>query len=326
MSLGLKALLTGLLLLGICVCAMSIRQAWTASTPLASVQPAAVESPSVPDGDKSKIINSVGLSYNPALIYTYLLLLMGLCICLGIELVYVRDFLEDGDYERMNTVFKFSLQAWLCFGVAGALVVYRLWNVLKGWARRLWMALLTALVIACSVFLVPGTTARIADHQFQVTVQKPVLSPNYTPTLDGFDFVRAWYPGDAKAIAWLNAHISGSPTILEAVQPASYTWVNRVSVYTGLPDVLGWSDHVGEQRYGSQPLNREADINMIYSTQDSAIALQLLHYYHVRYVYVGGLERDTYAQNSSASLDKFAQMQGLHVVYRSDGVAIYEVE
>lgn len=324
--LGLNALLAGLLLLGISVCAMSIRRAWIETNRQPSVQLAADQNASVLECDKSKIVNLESSSYNPALIYTYLLLFMGLCICLGIELVYIRDFLDGGDSERMNTVFKFSIQAWLSFGIAGALVVHRLWNVLKGWARRLWMVLLTALVIACSVFLVPGTVARIADHQFQATVQKPVLSPNYTPTLDGFNFVLAWYPGDAKAIAWLNAHVSGSPTILEAVQPASYTWVNRVSVYTGLPDVLGWADHVGEQRYGSQPLNRATDINMIYSTLDPNLALQLLHYYHVRYVYVGGLEYATYAQQSSACLDKFARMQGLHVVYRSEGVAIYEVE
>jgi uncharacterized membrane protein len=51
--------------------------------------------------------------------FTYILLLAGLCISLGLEIVYVRDFLDGGDYERMNTVFKFSIQAWLCFAIGG---------------------------------------------------------------------------------------------------------------------------------------------------------------------------------------------------------------
>ena len=114
--------------------------------------------------------------------------------------------------------------------------------------------------------------------------------------------------------------------MLEAAAPASYQWFNRVSVYTGLPDVLGWPDHVGEQRYDFQPINRVADINTIYTTTDKAVAVELLRYYHVRYIYVGPLEQQLYGQQSSAGLKKFDSMSGstLRLVYRSDGVTIYE--
>ena len=49
--------------------------------------------------------------------------------------------------------------------------------------------------------------------------------------------------------------------------------------------------------------------------------------YHVRYIYVGELERQAYAQQSTAGLDKFDHMVGssLRIVYRSNGVTIYEV-
>ena len=115
--------------------------------------------------------------------------------------------------------------------------------------------------------------------------------------------------------------------VLEAVAPLSYAWFNRVSVYTGLPDVLGWPDHVDEQRYADQPLNRMVDIGIIYTTTDSAQALELLHYYHVRYIYVGDLEQQIYAQQSTAGLDKFDRMvdDTLSIVYRAGGVTIYEV-
>ena len=68
--------------------------------------------------------------------FTYILLLAGLCISLGLEIVYVRDFLDGGDYERMNTVFKFSMQAWLCFAIGGAFAVQHLWSILHGIVRK----------------------------------------------------------------------------------------------------------------------------------------------------------------------------------------------
>lgn len=258
---------------------------------------------------------------------TYILLLVGLCISLGLEIVYVRDFLDGGDYERMNTVFKFSLQAWLCFAIGGALAVHRLWNLLWGYVRKFWIVTFFLLVLGSSVFLAAGTASRIRDHQVWVDAQPPVQSANYMPTLDGLAFIRAWFPGDASAIAWLNASVAGSPVILEAAAPVSYQWFNRVSIYTGLPDVLGWADHVEEQRYSDQPLNRVADIGIIYTTSDTVQAIALLHYYHVRYIYVGELERQAYAQQSTAGLDKFDRMVGstLRIVYRSNGVTIYEV-
>jgi YYY domain-containing protein len=260
--------------------------------------------------------------------YITMLLLDGLCISLGLELIYVRDFLDGSAYARMNSVFKFSIQAWFCFAVGGALAAHHLWKRLRGFARRAWLVGFAALLLANSAFLPFGTLSRLADHQAWAQEQPPLESANYLPTLDGAAFMRAWYPGDAQAIAWINQNIPGSPVILEAASPyASFSWFNRVSVYTGLPDVLGWPDHVGEQRNSEQVLNRLTDIGIIYTTQNQGLALLLLHQYHVRFIYVGALERQVYTRQSTAGLDKFDAMLGtsLRVIYRSGGVTIYEV-
>jgi uncharacterized membrane protein len=75
-------------------------------------------------------------------------------------------------------------------------------------------------------------------------------------------------------------------------------------------------------------LSRMVDVGIIYSTPDPNQANQLLRYYHVRYIYVGELERKAYAAQSTTCLDKFVRMvgSGLRVVYRHDGVTIYEVQ
>ncbi|HEV2580675.1 MAG TPA: DUF2298 domain-containing protein [Ktedonobacteraceae bacterium] len=259
--------------------------------------------------------------------YIILLLLGGLCISLGLELVYVRDFLDGSVNERMNSVFKFSIQAWFCFAIGGALAAWRVWKGLGGAMRRAWLAGFALLLVANSVFLPIGTLSRLNDHQAWALDQPPPQSATYLPTLDGVAFMRAWYPGDAQAIAWINEHIAGSPVILEAASPYSFAWFNRVSVYTGLPDVLGWPDHVGEQRNSEQVLNRLVDVGIIYTTQNTTLALLLLHSYHVRYIYVGALERQIYTQQTTSGLDKFDAMVGasLRVIYRSGGVTIYEV-
>ena len=261
--------------------------------------------------------------------FLYVMLLMGLGITLGQEIVYVRDFLDGGDYFRMNTVFKFSLQAWLFFAIGGALAVQQLYKRLAGFIRLAWSVSFIVLALACSVFLFEGTIARISDHQAWVNAspQQPVQSANYIPTLDGFAFARAWYPADAKAITWLNNHVAGTPIVLEAAAPVSYQWFNRISVYTGLPDVLGWPDHVSEQRYSEQTLNRVANINIIYSTSNSSAAIELLRYYHVQYIYVGPLERQIYGQQASLGLSKFDRLVGsvVRIVYRTNDVTIYEM-
>ena len=52
---------------------------------------------------------------------------------------------------------------------------------------------------------------------------------------------------DEEAFAWLRRSVVGSPVVLEASVPP-YRWGSRVSVYTGLPTVIGWDWHQRQQR------------------------------------------------------------------------------
>jgi YYY domain-containing protein len=343
-----------------------------------------------------------GRGQRPAKQFTYLLLLSALGISILVETIYIRDFLDNSDYERMNTVFKFFEQVWVFYSLGSALAIFEMvrvfwqarvrvqeemrlglsaalagraggaawaeaqtapgpaytpdtddqdswdsWSaralrslflvrgraLFPGVARWLWSGFLVFLVLACSIFLVDGTQARIADHTVWAEVQQPVNSPNYLPTLDGMAYMYAWYPGDYEAIQWLNNTISGSPVILEQTC-GPYQWYSRVSIYTGLPTVLGWDAHESQQRYPSDVAAREPDVQTIYATTDANQALELLHKYHVRYVYLGQLERNAcvpYGQQAvplpAASINKFTTMVGtsLKVVYQNQYVTIYEV-
>ena len=97
-----------------------------------------------------------------------------------------------------------------------------------------------------------------------------------------------------------------------------------VAVYTGLPTILGWDVHEGQQRtgYPSMLQQRANDVERAYSSTNPADAMEVIRTYDVRWVVIGGLERAYYP---SAGLDKFANMPEFRLAYDHDGVQIYEV-
>jgi len=89
--------------------------------------------------------------------------------------------------------------------------------------------------------------------------------------------------------------------------------------------VIGWVGHEEQWRGGDAAARaelepRKTDVELIYSTPDPAQARELLDKYDVRYVYVGELERQNYAQESLAKFDRIGQP-----VFQMDEVTIYAI-
>ena len=100
---------------------------------------------------------------------------------------------------------------------------------------------------------------------------------------------------DYDAIKWLRTNVEGSPTILEA-QTDQYRWGSRISVYTGLPTVLGWPWHQEQQRgdYSYAVLERANDISVAFSTPNAGQKLKIIDKYAIKYIIVGQLEKILY--------------------------------
>jgi uncharacterized membrane protein len=131
---------------------------------------------------------------------------------------------------------------------------------------------------------------------------------------------------DYHAIQWMQQNIQGSPVIVEGHNP-EYRWGSRYSIYTGLPNVLGWRWHQTQQRVASS--NNEVDaradaIQQFYTTTDVEYTRQFLQTYQVSYIIVGQLE---YAYYAGEGLDKFASLDGIlwQSVYHQGDTTIYEV-
>ncbi|MBU0490686.1 MAG: hypothetical protein KKA73_07355 [Chloroflexi bacterium] len=231
--------------------------------------------------------------------FVLLLVALSFVLLLICETFYIRDVFSS----RMNTVFKFYYQAWVLLAIAAAYALYALPRRWPRWAGVTVTVVSGALVLAGLVYPLLAVPSKAGDFQRE-------------PTLDGTAWLAGSYPGDLKAITWLNEQVPGAPVILETVG-GEWGDYSHISAMTGLPTVMGWAGHEWQWR-GEYPSQREADVKAIYEG-DTATARALLDQYNVMFVYVGTLERADYTPEALA---KFATF--MDVVYDVDGIVIYK--
>jgi len=177
------------------------------------------------------------------------------------------------------------------------------------------------------LFTFTATFDKIADR----------MAPNVPLTLDSvtyMDYAHFSDNGadlnlshDYLAIRWLQDNVKGSPVVLDGV-PAGiqYAWYSRISIYTGLPAVVGWQWHEEQQRTvlpDGTVAARGLEAQDIYRTQDLGKVTAFLKKYNVRYIVVGELERLHFPEG----IAKFEQQDGKlwKSVYHAGDTAIYEV-
>jgi YYY domain-containing protein len=250
--------------------------------------------------------------------------LFGVALCATL----IPEFVAlQGDVGRMNTVFKFYLQAWLLLSIVAAVALG--WLVRESVRDRLlrqirpaWLALLVIFVLAAVAYPLLASKGKIglrfSDMPLSLDGMQYMDFAHYSD--DGQDLN---LPGDAQALRWMQNNVQGTPVVLEGRSPV-YRWGSRFSIYTGLPTILGWDVHEGQQRTGYMGMLQEriGDVERAYSSTNPQDALNVLRKYQVRYVVVGGLERKYYP---AAGLAKFRNMPDLQLVYDADDVQIYEV-
>ena len=255
-----------------------------------------------------------------------LLLALALAITMGVEVVRQKD-----DIGRMNTVFKFYMQAWTLFGVTTAFGLASWAARARAWTptwRRLAWAVTAVLFAGVMLYPITAAPAKVRDR----------FSAEASPHgLDGMAYMdKAVYADnnrdmkladDKDAILWMLRNVDGSPVILEGTTPG-YRWGNRFSIYTGLPAVQGWDWHQKQQRSvvpGVEVDRRLANVREIYDTGDLARAQKLLDHYGVSYIIVGPLEQAYYNPQGLAKFEKMVQLGYLQPAYANKSVKIYEV-
>jgi uncharacterized membrane protein len=280
----------------------------------------------------------------------------------GTEIIVVADDLIGTAAYRMNTVFKFYNQVWVLLSlVSAALVAVMIYegrrmagwqggreNVIPATPRPRDPATLVARVAAALALLV-----LLAALTYPVLATGPRLEQRFTPgtpvgSLDAFAWMESGtvpvvgspaydeiaYAGDADAIAWFFANVSGSPVIAEASIGPYRCNGSRISAATGLPTIIGWERHEQQQRYPDTLPARVEDVRTLYTSPDPDEKEAILRRYNVEYVVVGDLERvypiadnDCTPSGSQAGIEAFDAMVGttLEVAHTSRGTTIYRV-
>jgi YYY domain-containing protein len=272
------------------------------------------------------LVLAAGRNVPPARRLTLLWLALALAITMGVEVIRQKD-----DLGRMNTVFKFYMQAWTLFGVTAAAGLATWVPRALSW-RPAWRALAYAstAVLFAATLIYPPTAARakvrdrFSEEASPVGLDGMAYMDKAVHVENGRDVLMA---DDKAAMLWMLENVKGSPVILEAQLP-EYRWGSRFSIYTGLPVVQGWNWHQRQQRSvvpGVAVERRVGHVQEIYNTTDVGRAVRLLDLYGVTYIVVGELERSQYAPEGLAKFDALASAGYLREAYRGGAVSVYEV-
>ncbi len=245
----------------------------------------------------------------------------GLVLTLLVEVIVLV-----GDIGRMNTVFKFYLQAWILFALASAAAFGWILTELDEWTalwRGFWQTALTLLFAAAAIYLFTAGMDKIRDRMAN-NVPFTLNSMDYMYYSTFWDREDMTLNEDYLAIRWMQENIPGSPVIIEANTP-EYRWGSRFTIYTGLPGVVGWNWHQRQQRAlfpSNWVTDRVEDVASFYSAPFAADARRILQKYNVSYIIVGQLERIYYPEG----IAKFEENNGIYwqKIYTDGKTAIYQ--
>lgn len=242
------------------------------------------------------------------------------------ELVYVKD-IYGASYQRSNTMFKFTYQAFVLLMIVWGVGLARL--IANWWQSA--AARVPALMLACAMLIplwYPVTATEQWLGKFQIKNYQsldgtvPLRSKNSAQISgDNASELQAYF----NLIDWLNENISQQPVLVEAVS-VSYSDFNLVSAFTGLPTIIGWPTHEWLWRQTPETPDawsmlvgpRVSATEQIYSDPDPDKVKELLLQYQVEYIVIGPLERELYSGHRDIAVANEFYLSSLGTVAFAD--------
>lgn len=301
----------------------------------------------------------VWLSFgDPTVRFIALMITGSMSVVAGLELVFLADNLVDGPNYRMNSVFKFYNGAWVLLALASAgLASWMLAKVLErapagsrasgtpsndpvgmsgSWARV--GTVLAAVSIAASLVYPVTSTGPRLDQRF--VDEQRIWSLNAYTWMDSGAIPETSISGgqmvfdeDRQIIDWFNRHVPGTPVIAEAYTGMYRCNGSRISIGTGLPAVMGWTNHESQQRYSTGFSQRVRDLQELYTSTDASAKIEVIEQYDIRYIVVGQIERNYPDGNPCEFLNNAVGIAGfdpllgaqLEVAFQAGQSVVYRV-
>lgn len=240
---------------------------------------------------KRKHIQRDGLSMD-----AWMLACFGLAVFLIVlpEIIYIIDITGE-EYHRANTMFKFTYQAFILFGVVGGYMTVRLFRKENHpWIGRIGAVIGTFFIALACLYPYYAVSDRYGS----------LLPENYDG-LDGLVYLeekeslKDYY----STIEWMNKEIKRQPVIIEA-DGYSFTENGIVSMATGLPTPLGWYQHEWLWRGTHTGCNeRSEEVKTFYTTKIEEEAWTVIKKYDIQYIIVGPQEREKFEEINETLLN-----------------------
>lgn len=236
---------------------------------------------------KTKFLDSLSVTD----LFVFILGLCGLGLVLLPEIIYVVD-IYGGAYKRANTMFKLVYQAFMLLAISMPYIIVKFLYFARN--KLLKKFSIVALILLCSTFC----------YFFEACED---WFSSYYDTLDASAFLESESPDDKLGIDWINENVSDDAVVLEMCGE-SYTFFNRISVFTGNSTVLGWQTHEwlwrssGNMEYPAKVSERHNDVIAIYTSTNVKEVQALIEKYKIDYIYVGEAEMlDGYSSSDDNS-------------------------
>lgn len=222
-------------------------------------------------------------------LYMIVMILCAIGLIFVPEIIYVRDIYE-GEYDRYNTMFKLTFQAYIIFGICIGTAVGVFLDRGKEIKRYKVAAIITSVIV-----LVMGTYIFQAGNDYGLMG----IDSSERLGMDAFEATKA----DSNvysiwgAIEYLRGLDKEDVTILEAAGN-SYTYDDIVSVFTGFPTVEGW--YVHEELWRDDPpelWDIRLEVSDFYQNGDKEFCRDFVDRYGIDYIFYGPSEESYYALN-----------------------------
>ncbi len=196
------------------------------------------------------------------------------------EFIYAKDIYPS--HPRANTMFKLTYQSFIMLGILMGVAVGKVID--KGnrgdwWWRIPNGIILSSILTGALLFSANAFTSYYGNFD------------NYQG-LNGETWMSKETPEKYQAMVFLRS--KGEGKMVEAVGD-SYTKNNAVSVFSGLPTIVGWRVHEWLWRGGYDSVGkRDDEVREIYEGKKIDLAKEILNKYQTRWILVTEDERTKY--------------------------------
>lgn len=212
----------------------------------------------------------------------YALLAVAWFAIIMVEFLFVRDVFGD----RMNTVFKVYFDSWAFQALAISVLLARFPT------SRVNRMVIGSVMVSALV---------LAGLYPPLSVWKWTEGFAFRQGLDGLTFLKNEARAEYQAIRWIRDYVPPNATVLE-MPGCSYVTIgplplNRVSMATGRPTILGWEGHEYQWRRGSRAYladlaQRRERLRSFFQQPTTELVRAVVQQYNVQYIYLGEIERE----------------------------------